>query len=84
MSQSKKEELREIKLPVDLETRLDGIPMSEIDRLRAEARLARAEAQAELVARAARGVMKLLQLLIVRPLTRACQALCMTRAQRQS
>lgn len=79
-----KEELREIKLPVDFESRLDGIPMSEIDRLRAKAHLARAEAQAELIARAARGVMKLLRLVIVHPLKRACQALCMTRAQRRS
>jgi hypothetical protein len=79
-----KEELREIKLPVDLETRPDGIPMSEIGRLRAQAHLARADSQAELVARAARGVMKLLRLLIVRPLKRACETLCMTRAQRRS
>lgn len=79
-----KEDLREVKLPVDFDARLDGIPMSEIERLRAKAHLARAEAQAELIARAAKGVMKLLRLLIVHPLKRACQALCMRRAQRRS
>jgi hypothetical protein len=79
-----KEELREIKLPVDFESRLDGMPMSEIGRLRAKAHLARAEAQAELIARAARGVMKLLRLVIVRPLKHAFQALCATRAQCRS
>jgi hypothetical protein len=60
---------------VDLYEQLDRIPMSELDRLRAKAQLERAEKVAELAARAWRAVRRLVQALVVRPVTRAVATL---------
>jgi hypothetical protein len=56
---------------VDLYERLDRIPMSELDRLRAKAQLARAEKVAELTASAWIAARQLVRALIVRPVRRA-------------
>ncbi len=66
-----REKLREGKLTADLNERLDAMSMSEVERSRAKAQLARAEHAAEVMARAAGGVTKLAQALIVRPIKRA-------------
>lgn len=59
---------------VDLYERLDAMPMSEIERIRAKAHLARAEYVAEASARLAAGVRKRVRSWIVRPLERLLDA----------
>lgn len=67
-----KEKLPEPNLAVDPYGRLDAMLMSDIERLRAKAALARAEYLADLMARAAEGVKKLVRagIGIVRPIKR--------------
>lgn len=61
----------ESKLAFDLYERLDAMSMSDIERLRAKAALERAEYIADLMARAAEAVKKLVRAGIVRPIRRA-------------
>jgi hypothetical protein len=66
-----REKLPEAKLALDLYERLDAMSMSDIERLRAKAALERAEHVADVIARAAGGVKKLVRAGIVRPIKRA-------------
>lgn len=65
------EKLPEPNLAVDPYGRVDAVLMSDIERLRAKAALARAEHLADLMARAAEGLKKLVRAGIVRPIKRA-------------
>jgi hypothetical protein len=66
-----RKKLPEPNLAVDPYGRLDAMSMSDIERLRAKAALERAEHVADLMARAAEGMKKLLLAGIVRPIRRA-------------
>lgn len=66
-----REDPRETRVEVDLYERLDAMPMSELERVRAKARLARAEHVAELVVRAAGAASKLVRAVFLRPIRRA-------------
>jgi len=66
-----RENLPEPKLAIDLYERLDAMSMSDIERLHANAALERAEYVADLMARAAEGVKKLVRAGRDRPIKRA-------------
>lgn len=70
-----REKLPEPKLAVDLYERLDAMHMSDFERLRAKAALEQAEYVADLMARAAEGVKKLVRAGIVQPIKRTLAAL---------
>lgn len=70
------EKLRKSRPAVDLYERLGAIPISEVERIRAKAHLARAEHVAEILVRAVGGVKKLARSWIVRPLKRVLGAAC--------
>lgn len=59
----------------EFSARLDQVTMSGHECLRAKASLARAEAMAELIARAARAVRRLFRIALLRPLRRLASAL---------
>lgn len=61
--------------PRDFSARLDQVRLSDHARLRAEANLARAEAMAELIARAAGAVKRLYRTALLRPIRRLTSAL---------
>jgi len=65
----------ETRSAVDLYERLDAMHMSELERLRAKAHLARAEYVSEAVARLAAGVKKRVRSWLVRPLKRVLGAM---------
>jgi hypothetical protein len=65
------EKLPEPRLAVDLFERLDAMSMSEVERLRAKAALARAEHLADVMACAAGSVKKLVRAVITGPIKRA-------------
>lgn len=66
--------LRKTGSAVDLYERLDAMPMSEFERIRAKAHLARAEFVSEAVARLVAGVKKQVRSRTVRPLKRVLGA----------
>jgi hypothetical protein len=71
-----REKPRKPRSAVDLYERLGAIPISEVERIRAKAHLARAEHIAEIFARAVAGVKRLARFWIVRPLKRVLGAAC--------
>lgn len=56
---------------IDFYARLDAIPMRELDRVHAKAQLERTEFVAELIARVANAVQRLVRARILRPICRA-------------